>query len=304
MPAPNRSNLQRTLPVFSAAGRVWTLGAVTEWARLQDASPSASAQALACSDTELEQAARAWRYQRQLISAEDCTAWLAARGLDYADLLRWLRARGSTAATSERLATLEFLLNGGLEDSARALAWRVAQCVESEGEDYGNQALEAGFEAACQQLLKPSSRTRMLGAMQDSLTRIEFELAEFDLLDAAREACCCLHDQPGSLCALAEEHGLVSEHRSCRYGELPERWARRLRTAATGRPITPFEDGGRFLVLLPIRRQPAQLDEAEVATAVDDRLCRSHFDALSARHIHWLMPLHLVVAEPATGAPR
>jgi hypothetical protein len=101
-------------------------------------------------DSAIDSAAEAFRYEHDLITAEETEQWLAARGLSLADfsdyLVRhyWADLPGEEAAPERldyfsapnelrKLLTTELTFSGQLDRMARRLSWRVAARCQAEG---------------------------------------------------------------------------------------------------------------------------------------------------------------------------
>lgn len=207
--------------VFRVDGEAWTWGDAVlatirsgEWAELESRARhglaalhrlQASGQEVPAA--ELTQAARSFRYARELLAAEELDAWLDRRGLSHADwrdhLRRELLRRGSAGSAHEdavpedevhAAAGVDLICGGGLEAAARRLAAQAALAPPEDGagaeeHDSGDDAVTAGRVLGGE----PSDWSERLAR----LARIEAGAA------AARDA---LADEP------AVEHELA-EHR-------------------------------------------------------------------------------------------
>src|SRR5450755_555113 len=149
--------LKENRPVFACGAKDYTVRDVVEAAHFRgELEPlwrdfvirCAAAQAAEESEAELDdaaidEAAVAFRYQYDLITAEETEAWLEARGLTLADFseyfarLQWAREFSERTKTTpaayeesspeERdLFIVDLILSGELDRIAERLAWRVA----------------------------------------------------------------------------------------------------------------------------------------------------------------------------------
>ncbi len=111
--------------------------------------------------TSLDEAAVAFRYQYDLITAEETEAWLEARGVSLADFSDyfsrqyWGKAIGRNAAPvpfgaasmeQRELLAAELTLSGELDQMAARLAWRVAARKAAQAEELEAPATEAEEE--------------------------------------------------------------------------------------------------------------------------------------------------------------
>lgn len=284
------------LPVFAAGGRQWTVGEVLDFApqRLSGA-PAAAEPAPAGSDAAaLDAAVRAFRYERRLLSAEDCRAWLAARELGVGDLRASVQRRlTGTEPATPGMAQIDRLLAPGFGAAARALAARVAAAIEADslpGEgDADWIALDAAYQAFVAATLTPKARERALVVDRLQWLRVDCEVVEFDQLDAAREARLCVED--GQSLREVAEMGRFA-YRSGRFvvSALPKSWAQALFRIRPGTATQPIVDGERLLVLGLRRLVEPDLADPEIADGIDASLLQPALEALLARRIRWLLP--------------
>jgi len=287
------------LAVFVAGGKAWTIGHVLAHAGNREPAQAAtdplpSTTGAHSLDSELTR----FRSARDLLSAAECEHWLGLRGLAYADLQASLQRRlAGLPATDGEQSEIDRLLQPSFDTQARELAWRVALALHvgaplAQAEAMDFTSLDAGFAAERERVLDATARRHALRALQGRLGTVEFEVVEFDRADAALEGWCCVHDDKQDLAELALREGYPFSRRCTRVGKLPEAWAKRLRTAAPGRLLAPFEDRGRHLLLRPLALLPARLDDPVVLAAIDQRICAQHFGELALRHLRWVLAPH------------
>ena len=294
------------MPVFAVGERSWSIADVIRYAefagiaelRFHAAKASSPDVDAADGDVGLAQAITDFRYQHDLISAEECDAWLAWRGLRYADLHESMsrRCRG-ICAVDEEAAEIDFLLGEQWSVATRDLAWRVALACEKQlplgTEDSQHARLwalwEARFQEARSQLLAPDARLRILSRQRRQLTRFQFVLAEFDSMDAAQEARSCVNEDQALLVEVAAEHGFPFRT-ECRFiDDLPTDWALALGAGVSKKAAAPIAMAGRSVLLSPLRRIEPSLDDDEVVARIDAAMVEQHFDALASQHLRWFI---------------
>jgi hypothetical protein len=289
---------RRSLPVFAADGRIWTIGevlAVAEHIRDATREPELPARGLPQSGKagDLDAAVQAYRYQHDLVSAEECLNWLTARGLSYADLRASIARRlAATPAPSAAAEQIDLILSDEFARLARALAARVAVAVQAGAAVTGSvyecwAQLEARFRAFATAAADPPARQRQLHNDRLNWVQVEFEQVEFDSLDAAREARLCVLEDGQSLRELALAGRLAHVSRCSRVSVLPPAWSHALLRTRPG-TITPvISDGERLLVLAVTRIIEPSLSDPSVVSGIDTELLEQQLEPLLARHVRW-----------------
>lgn len=286
------ADARRALVVFSAGGREFRVAEVL--ATLPpDSMPAASEPG-----ADVDAALAAWRYQRDLVSAEECETWLAQRGLEYADLAGSMARRiaGSPAPDPDS-SEIDILLGEGFDGQARELAAVAAVRCEQGGDCTGQlpaawprwQAEAAAYLALT---LTASARERALAQHSAALTRLEFTLVEFDSLAAAREARMCAEHDGLSLAQIAAEQGYPERRIDALAETLRPTIASALQHALPGQLcLAALADECMGLLQLHARTA-ASLNDPQVAARIEAILRARLFDTLVSRHVHWTWPLH------------
>lgn len=292
-----------SLPVFSCADRTYAIGDVIAFGRWhRNATSGAPApqartehqRADEVSEDALGLILADFRYDRDLVSAAECDAWLAQRGLCYADLVDSLRRQGAAAALV-REREVDYLLSAEFADDACLLARHLCAAITNElalpppGEPFEPRlaACTCAYTQALAAVLQADVRNQRLRVLQRSLSQIEFVCAEFDSLDAANEARLCVQHDGLTLTQLAGEHGFVCTRTQQRRECIPSAWQIALDGATAGRLALPIKDLPRYLVLQPLRAVAAKLNDSAVAKRIDATLLDEYFQPLLAKHIRW-----------------
>lgn len=247
---------------------------------------------------ELEQALAAFRYERDLVSAEECEHWLALRGLSYDDLVESVtrRLHGEDAEADSRQREIDQILASEFPAFARRFAWKVALAVEQgrtlpPGEAELADVLAAAHGQARTACANVAGRTRRLAARRLALSRVVVESAEFDEAGAAREACHCLNLDRASFAELARLSGCAQETWEGFFADLPEEWRSALLGREIGQATSLALEDGRHLVLGLRRRALPSLADDEVCRRLDDEAMEETCADLELRHVQWLIPL-------------
>jgi len=306
------SSKRCSLPVLHCADRTYTIGdvlAFKHWRQsLDDCAlgadhKTASKLVETADDDALESALADFRYARDLVSAAECDAWLALRGLRYADLVESLR-RPEAAAASIDERECDYLLSADFAEDSRLLARLLCSAIASglalprraEPIEPYFATCASAYTQQCAAALQTGARNSRLRVLQRGLSEIEFDCAEFDSLDAALEARLSVQHDGLSLAELADGNGFVCTRTRQRRSSIASEWQIALDGATAGRLAAPIKDPPRFLVLQPQRAIVAQLSDPEVANRIDSTLLNEYFEPLLTRQVRWELSLDLAGA--------
>jgi hypothetical protein len=279
-------------------------------------------------EVTVQEASEAFRYDRDLITAEETEEWLTARGLTLHDFSRWfgLKLRvdsGSDVETPEfpELLRIHLWMSDAMERLSEELSRRVAAAMALRNErdttappdqiaSDDNRASDAWlmavgrdrawlgemmrFETAYGRLrsraVTHQSRTKLMKAMPLSFTRVEIASLDIDSEDAAREFFLSSRMDGLSLTELASEMGFRIERQELWLDSMEESLQRRLLSAAEGKAVAPIPAEGRFTVVQLLRKSAPALTDPAVLARIDERLTDTFFSELSARHIRRAIP--------------
>ncbi len=286
------------LPVFSAGGRNWSVGEVLALAQHltdSDCAQIAAVRSPSSDATDLDAAVVAFRYRHSLVSADECLAWLAQRGLSYGDLRASLRRQMSgERAGDDSTRVIDCLLSQRFSHLSLGLAARIACAIDNACLPDGDlvahwSAIDRCYQRFLEDTLDTSKRQRLLD--QDRLTwlQVDAELIEFDTLDAAREALLCATEDRMSLQEVAEEGGLAHQARRWFMREFKPAWAQAISRISAGSVSEPVADDERWLLLGLTRYVEPRLDDPRVLAGIDALLLDQAQQTLIARHIHWML---------------
>ncbi len=293
-------------PAFAVDGRIFTVRDVIESARfrgeLEHFLAGAHASGPEPDEAALQSASEQFRYERDLITAEETERWLEARGLtleDFSDYLRrsfWKAANGKNipAETSggSDLLRVELLLSGEFDRLAVRLAWRI---VAAGGEWAGRLGrdetlqLEAAYRQQCAALLTREARERMLHALRLPLTRVELETVELESHDAAREAFLCVQEDGIGMADVAKDGRYPYRRDEIACEDLPEESQQKILCAAPGEVLEPIARGDGFQLCRLVRKIAPDLADARTRERVEQRILESHFSELAASCVQWML---------------
>lgn len=327
------------LPLFQCGGRDYTVGEVVEagwllgrlepWMREWQDRWGGGAEPPKVPEAILEERVNAYRYARELISADECDAWLGRLGLEFSDLQgsmgrRLAQERGLDGDGGDGLDAgagvgsgsgggpgmspevlewreVDLLLDEVFAEWARRLAERVALAVEAgagpgveDGISRCWAELEARHREARAEAGSVTERERLLRQDWMGLTRLELEMVGFDTESAAREASCWVREDGRSLQEMAAANGMACERQELFIADLFPEWKALLMWARPGEvaELAGAETGYRVVRVL--RRVEPRLECEAVLQRVQGRLRAALFDGVLERHVRWVTNLEPV----------
>ena len=248
----------------------------------------------------LRAAATVFRYERNLLAAEELEAWLDARGLAVADwngYLRRLVLRERWAGELELIETefavrdaeveaalpAEAICTGFLRRAAERLAEDAALAAADDAVADGPDralliaALAQGADAVRAHAPSPAEVEREVAAHALDWIRIEAETLELADAEAAREAALCVRVDGRQLTDVADDCGVPANVLVLYLGDADPELQAALVSASPGELIGPVERGaGHMLLQLRAKAEPS---------ANDPELARRAAAVLAARTV-------------------
>ena len=248
----------------------------------------------------LRAAATVFRYEHNLLAAEELETWLAARGLSAADwngYLRRLILRERWADELEQIASefavgddeveaalpAEAICTGFLRRAAERLAEDAAlAATDDDAEDNPDRAaliaaLARGADAVRGRTPSLPEVEHELAAHGIDWIRIEAETLELADAEAAREAALCVRVDGRMLADVADECGLPANALELYLADAEPDLQAALVSASPGELIGPIERGSGHLLL--------QLRSKTEPSAEDPELARRAAAVLTARAV-------------------
>jgi hypothetical protein len=276
-------------------------------------------------DTAVNAAAERFRYEHDLITAEETEHWLQERGLTLTDFSNyfvrhyWANEAAdldhepidylSASDEFRELFTIELILSGELDRMVKRLSWRVAanhgndsQVEVKEGaplrdslgqlgrDDHWLQqmlSMEAAFRRVCDGLLSRQARAREIAALRLPLTCLDVETIELDSLDAAREALLCARDDGMSLEEVAAEGRYPYRQTDVLLEDVPEELQPKFLSVSSGEMLEPIARGDGFHLCRVVSKREPDLDDPVVKERAEKRILERYFEDLTAKHIQW-----------------
>jgi hypothetical protein len=271
-------------PVFSAGTQDYTwadvVAAARAWGRWDDATRPSRGQR---SEAEVEEAGQAFRYERNLLAAEEMEAWLAHWGLTVAEWRRWLRGEAD--------GWPEAVCSGGLATLAHDLAARAA-CAEAVGTGAGTVAngltqMGAAFDELTRSSLRDEDRVRLLEAQGSDWVRVRYGTLSFPELDMAREAVLCINEDGLALSEVAERAGTEAEIRDALVADIDPALAKTLLGTPAGTVVGPLALDGAFVLAHVEAKVPPSLADPAILELVDRELPRRVVEREVRNRVRW-----------------
>ena len=252
------------------------------------------------------EAATAFRYERELISAQDAERWLAARGLDAGAWMEHIRrgvlrrqwaqeiaaivaAYPPTDAEIDALLPVEAICTGALGRFGAKLAERAAARASLPGPiDDDPAAVDAAYERMRATLASPSALAACIEAHRLDWLGVSCRTLRFQDLDAAREAALCLRDDGRAVVEVAAESRATLRDEELRLedvGDAAQRDA--LLAARPGDVIGPFRTGSAHVVTVVLGKTLASPADPECRARAERELLRAALGDAIARHVRW-----------------
>lgn len=252
-------------------------------------------------DRQIEAAANAFRYERNLISSDDTLAWLDRAGLPFDAWTHYLVRRllhdqqrhpphdprppsFASTSVSEPDFAAEGICSGVFDRFRRTLAGRAAtvrlpDCVP-EGDLTARVAhlerVESAFRDRARAATTTDALTTQLERHRLEWTRVDLERLSFATADAAREAACCIREDGLTLGDVAIESRQPIRDTRQLLEQLDPPLRDRVLGAGHDELVGPVAVGSRHEIAWVVATRPADLDDpivrARAELAVVDQL--------------------------------
>ena len=296
-------------PVFTVDGAPYSWGDVLLSAELSGALEElteATRRGLSAAGPRLESdairaAAAQFRYDRNLLSAEELQAWLTRWQLELDDwmehlrrmLLREQRAGPLAPADVDGLAkavAVDAICTGFLELEARKLATDAVLAAGAVASD-DRRALIAHIAASAAEariaLAAAANVEREIANRALEWTRIDADLLQLGDLDTAREAALSVRVDGRSLADVARDCNAPLERRTLYVEEAEQERLTELLGAGPGELIGPVARGDGFLVVHVRERSRPSADDPELRRRAEDYLVRHAIERELERRVRW-----------------
>lgn len=298
-----------TTPVFSVGNTTWTwedVAAFARRARKWDALVREAAHGLACEQAghvapaaAVKEAAKAFRYRRRLITAEETEAWLRARDLDVPTWMRWvrhtvLRAEHPDVIGSEDPAEVVELLwvtgrCGGLLDAcATALAERIAAHASLGGAIPPRDAeVDDAVDRLRATVVTDDALQAEVARRQLDWLGVEMEEARFADEHAAREAVLCVRDDGLALAEVCKLAGVDHVRRHVPLHEVDAALHPIVLGARLGEVLGPVPIPGGFVVVRVESKVVPTVDDPDVRERAAEAVLATALRRAVEERVQW-----------------
>jgi hypothetical protein len=283
-----------------------------DWAALEGAARAGLACVKNAAETgetvpreEISAAARAFRYGRDLLAADDLKLWLARWQLDNQDWLAYLGRTVLRERWAEQVAAIverhpvdpseteaviwpEGACSGAFDNFGRKLAERAAVGARL-GVDSGDvAALEDAFEQFCAEAPDRRRLEREIESNRLDWQRVTVDLLRVEDENVAREAALCVTSDGMALDDVARQTGAAVSRFSGPLDELDAELRAPVLGAGSGEVLGPIRVGERFAVgVVHDRVQPSADDDETRRRAEASILRRTVVREVNDR-VRWL----------------
>jgi hypothetical protein len=272
-----------------------------EWDRLADqvcaglaALAELGARGEPLADDEVDAGARRFRYERDLLAADELDDWLERHRLTVADWQAYLArelARGKLpdadgAVVEDDVETVvwaEGVCSGRLEELARELARMAAVSPGAPVEQ-----LDPAFDQFCAAAADESAEAREVEANRLEWLRFRYEAVVAGDEGAAHELVLCVRADDDSLAAAAERARLELLEDDCWLDELEPALAARFLPAKPGELVGPVAVEEGYVVAHVIEKTAPSLDDETVHARAHEAAVTRAVSRIVAERVVWL----------------
>jgi hypothetical protein len=276
---------------------------------------------------EVDIAADAFRYERNLISAEEAESWLEERGLTaeaWIDYIRrsLLRQRWAaelpditshypvTDAEVEPLMECEAICSGHLGQLSKKLAARAAahdwliehagaEAIESLlAKDHTGRTdreekleflarLEVAFRDFCDRVPISSSIIKQISGHSLEWIRIDCLFLTLPDEEMAREAALCVREDGKSLAEVAAQVGIIEQQSSFLLEEIEPVLSEQFLAASKGELLGPLRVGDAFVLYWVLEKVMPMPDDARIRQRAERHLVQHAVNREVADRVRW-----------------
>jgi hypothetical protein len=231
------------------------------------------------SDAGLDEAAARFRYDRNLVAAEEMEAWLDRWKLTVAQWRAYLRG---TLPDDDQAPWVIAVCSGTLEREARQLADRAAAA-----DALGEADLDRAYERFVAEAVTQAALESLLDARRADWIRVDCRTLILPTEAAAREAALCLRDDGMALAEVAAQAGVEMREHALFLEDAEGELGGALLSARTGELLGPIPLGDRFALVLVDGKVDPTLDDPEILRRAQEAARRRAIEREVVNRVTW-----------------
>lgn len=290
--------------VFSAGEEDYrwadVIAAAREWGRWDEIGRLASFEVPSIVESDLDEAAEAFRYERGLLAADEMEAWLRHWGLSQAAWSEHLRRTitrsrqpdpAASGEAGEDEVWAEAVCSGALAELARELAARAA-AAEARGSGAGPVESDLGrmgeeLTAFIESALTPEARAKALELRSADWVRLTFTELELPDQGMANEAALCVREDGLGLAEVAERAGVAVDEREAFIEEVDGELSKSLLSAPPGELVGPLRVSNGFALLCVHEKVPPVLGDPVIQARLEEEVPRRALEREVRNRVRW-----------------
>ena len=226
-----------------------------------------------------DEAETRFRYDRNLVAADEMEAWLERWGLTVGEWRDYLRG---TLANDERGNWVAAVCSGTLERTAQDLAARAAAADAVDEAD-----LDEAYDRFLASAVTPEVLRSVLEARKADWIRVDCRTLVLPSEAAAREAALCVRDDGMALAEVAAQAGVEMREHSLYLEDAADELGKALLSARTGELLGPVALADRFALVLVDDKVEPTLDDPEILRRVQEAARRRAIEREVVNRVTW-----------------
>jgi hypothetical protein len=220
-----------------------------------------------------------FRYDRNLVAAEEMEAWLERWDLTVSEWRDYLRG---TIAEGDRGKWIAAVCSGALERAAQDLAARAAASDAT-----GDADLDGGYDRFLAGAVTPEALQSVLEARKADWIRVDCRTLVLPSQAAGREAALCIRDDGMALAEVAEQAGVEMREHSLYLEDAADELGKALLSAHTGELLGPVPLADRYALVLVDDKVEPSLDDPEILRRVQEAARRRAIEREVVNRVTW-----------------
>lgn len=261
-------------------------------------------------DDAIDEAAAEFRYDRELVTAEEMEAWLADTGVSAEEWMGHIRRALLRVRWVDQLEEIraEYPVSEADIDEALRVDLACSGVGRALAEEFATEAAAAAAfgpagplvdrdallgdlrERASdfrRRVVTPEAIAREIAGNQVHWIRVDCRSIAFDDVGHVREAAFCLREDGVEMEELAEDAGVEMQEEVFYLDDLGEDLHSRLLGAAVGDIIGPVEAGGLHTLYQVVEKAMPSADDPEIVRRAEEGIVARSLAAEVSRRVRW-----------------